>query len=102
MPLAPESIEAFFNHDTYVPDNLRDGIKAYIETGRPVGSFLAAIICNDLKGAVFSGHPGILINIPSIVRWFWNYAPSSCHGNENNYRGWTDARQKDMQERKSA
>lgn len=93
MNMEPEAIEAMDIDDTFIPQHLRDGIIAYIEIGRPVGNFLEGIICNDLKRAIFSAHPGVLVNVPSIVRWFWNFAPATCHGNENHYRGWIDAKQ---------
>lgn len=102
MNMESEAIEAMDMTDTFVPHHLRDGIIAYIEIGRSVGSFMTSIICNDLKGAVFSAHPGVLINIPSIVRWFWNYAPLDCHGSENHHRGYMDCKAREIMEQKES
>ena len=35
-----------------VPSHMHEGIVAYIETGRPVGGFLTALLSNDLMGAL--------------------------------------------------
>lgn len=96
MELSPEAIEAFTNDDTFVPPHLREGIINHIQTGRGVGNFLDAVLCNDLRNAIFCADRVSLQALPTIVRWLHNYAPSQCHGNENHVRGWIDAREADL------
>lgn len=96
MRLDQDAIEAFRLPDTFIPCHLRGPLQAHIERGAPVGSFLDAVLINDLKAAVFSADPITLRHLPTIVRWLWNFAPLQCHGNENHVRGWIDARQNDL------
>lgn len=35
-----------------LPGHMRDGLERYMTHGIPPGSFLEAVLCNDLKGAV--------------------------------------------------
>lgn len=95
MKLEPEAIEAFFDTDTFVPENLRPGLKRYIEDGVPVGSFLEAVLCNDLYKAVFKVDPITFLHLVTVVRWLWNFAPMDCHGSDAKVRGWIEARQHD-------
>ena len=37
-----------FRHQT-IPEHMRGGIERYVNHGIPPGSFLTAIICNDLS-----------------------------------------------------
>jgi len=97
VEIEPEAIEAFYFTDTFVPPSLRDGLIAYIEIGRSTGSFLTAVLCNNLQQAVFRADPATLPHLPTVVRWLWNFAPAQCHGSENHHRGWMDARQRDLE-----
>ena len=72
----------------YVPERMMKSIESYIEEGRPVGDFLTAIICNDLQGAVSRADDENIGNLPAYAAYFYNEAPSKCHGSKENMKDW--------------
>ena len=76
----------------YIRDQMLGAIKRYIENKLEPGSFLTAIICNDLKGAVQSAVQSAdeenLKNIPAFVSYFYNEAPSTCWGSIELMENW--------------
>ena len=71
-----------------LPEHMREGVKLYIERGIPPGSFLTAIICNDLREACGRADYINQHRIFEIVRWFWNEAPSPCWGSAERMKSW--------------
>lgn len=63
---------------TAEPAHIRGGIVRYIDEGIAPGSFLTAIICNDLIGACGKADGINRLALFDIVAWFWNESPSSC------------------------
>lgn len=78
--------------EAYIPDHMIDGVKRYIDEGIPPGSFLTAVICNDLKEAVGRADHINIKALPNIVSWFYNNAPRTCWGSEENFRAWVEAK----------
>lgn len=76
--------------DTFVPEHIRDGIKRYIEHGIRPGSFVTAVIQNDLRKAVGQADHVSLMSLPSIVGWFYVYAPALCCGAPERMEMWTE------------
>ena len=64
------------------------GIHRYIEQGIPPGSFLTAIIENDLKAAVERADDENMANLPAFVAYFYNQTPAGCWGSPENRRAW--------------
>jgi len=85
------TIELVLNLDT-VPYHIREGIEQYIRVGRPVGSFLTAVICNDLKIAVMKADDFNLPRLDDIVRFFYNQAPHACWGSKTIMDEWIKIR----------
>lgn len=78
-------------HDySRIPENLHDGLNAYVLTGRPTGQFLQAVISNDLKEACARGDLECLEALPTLVSWFYNVAPGSCWGSPEAYESWRE------------
>lgn len=72
----------------YIPDRMMPGIRRYIDDKIRPGDFLQAVICNNLKKAVFLADIENLENLPAFVAYFhWN-APSECHGSEEKMKAW--------------
>lgn len=71
-----------------IPEHMRGAMKRYLEDGIPPGSFLQAVLCNDLKGAVSRADQ---INIQYLKEWaqfmMWEL-PAACQGSEERYRNW--------------
>jgi hypothetical protein len=74
--------------ETGVPVTLHDGLRNYIAGRRPVGSFLTAVLSNDLAGAVVRADPGNKFALPEIVLFLHNYAPSPCWGSPEAVEAW--------------
>lgn len=71
-----------------IPDHTRDALKDYIERGVPVGSFLHAVLSNDLAGAVFKADRANKPAIADIVNWVYHHAPEACWGSEAKVIRW--------------
>ena len=74
----------------FIPEHMHNVLKLYIERGVPPGSFMSAVICNDLSGAMGRADHINQHRIFDIVKWFYNYAPIDCWGNEDKYHGWLE------------
>ena len=72
----------------YIPDYMQSGIELYINKGIPPGSFLTAIICNDLTTAVGQADNVNISNIPAYVNYFYNEVPSFCWGSKEKVIAW--------------
>jgi len=66
-----------------IPQKMQDSILAYVFDHVPVGSFLEAVICNDLRGAVGRADAENLPLLKLYVQWFFNVCPQLCVGAEN-------------------
>ena len=76
--------------DFYIPDRMLDGIKRYVEDGIIPGSFLRAIIENDLRNAVGCADDENLVNIPAYVSYFYNETPGACWGSKEKMKRWVE------------
>ncbi len=72
----------------YIRENMMESIKAYVEEGRPVGNFLQAVICNDLKEAVGRADDENIQNIPAFVAYFYTETPMACWGSFEKMQDW--------------
>lgn len=74
--------------DFEIQEYMKLPLYGYIYCHEPVGSFLMAVICNDLYRAVTSADENNLRNLPAYVHFFYNYAPASCWGSLKLYDYW--------------
>lgn len=72
----------------YIPDRMAEGLKAYIEIGRPTGGFLRAVLTNDLAEACVRADDENLANIPAYIAYLWNEAPAVCWGSKEKVDAW--------------
>lgn len=73
-----------------LPAGLRAGFRTYVERGVPPGSFICAVLKNDLAGATMRADPSNLAAMPSILRWLrWN-VPGACWGSTERFSEWCD------------
>jgi hypothetical protein len=75
-----------------VPDHLFEGLIEYLADRRPMGSFLTAIVSNDLMEACVRADPVNRYHICDVVLFLVNYAPADCWGSEKNVADWLAAR----------
>jgi hypothetical protein len=71
-----------------IPDHGRANLQRYIEHGVPPGSFLEAVICNDLKEACMRADDINQRRIFDYVQFLYQYAPSVAWGSIEKYGGW--------------
>lgn len=75
-----------------VPELLQGGLARYLEHGCPPGSFLRAVLSNDMRGALLKGDQDSLHSLRGIVTWLHNAAPEGCWGSEAAMTTWCEAR----------
>ena len=76
-----------FDYDR-IPENLMGGLKRYIEQKVLPGSFLTAVLENNLSEAVGRADIRSLYILPIIVCWLYNEAPGSCWGSPEKVKAW--------------
>ena len=74
--------------EAQVPWPLHDGLVHYLVAHRPVGSFLTAVLSNDLMGAVARGDDTNRAHLHHIVSFLLNYAPDDCWGTPARVETW--------------
>lgn len=62
------------------PPHIRESIDAYVKDGRQTGSFLEAVLANDLKEAIGRADEDNLDALPHIVCYLYNEVPSIAWG----------------------
>ena len=83
----------------HIPDRMMNGITRYIEHGTKPGSFLEAIIINDLSSAVANADDENIGNIPAYVAYFYNHTPQGCWGSDAKMQNWMDKKWAESQNR---
>jgi hypothetical protein len=69
------------NFDRYnIPMHTRGALERYVVNGYEPGSFLMAVLTNDLMGAVGRADDMNRYALFDICLWLYNEAPSNCHG----------------------
>ena len=76
-----------------IPEHMHNGLRLYVEEHIPTGSFLEAVISNNLRDAVAQADDKNIRNIPAFVNWLYNSAPGDCWGSPEAYAKWLAKRQ---------
>jgi hypothetical protein len=75
-------------HIDCVPEHMHDGVCLWLLHGIAPGSFLSAVICNDLKESFGRADE---INRDCLFEWvqfFYNHTPHDCWGSEERAAAW--------------
>lgn len=83
------------NYDTFPTEHMRGAVKRWIENGIPPGSFLSAVIRNDLKDACGRADDENRRALWQIVAWFYNEAPVGSWGSPDALKSWRGLNQSD-------
>jgi len=78
------------NQYTPIPDHTRETLIAYVIDRHPPGSFLRAVMENNLTEAVCQADELNLPAIHPIVVWAYNFVPALARGNPAKVRSWLD------------
>lgn len=81
-----------------IPERMREGIELYVNNGIRPGDFLQAVIANLLTEAVMRADGENMANLPAYCNYFYNYAPSGCHGSEKIMERWIDQKRIEREE----
>lgn len=71
-----------------VPPHMWDAVEGYYLHGFAPGSFLAAVLSNDLMEALGRADDVNAIAIRDWCRFLYNYTPSGSYGSPERYRAW--------------
>ncbi len=72
-----------------VPDHLREGLVRYFKDGVLPGSFLQAVLCNDLTQAVSRADPRAFAGLRRLVEFLMWEAPLQSWGSRVRVLAWT-------------
>lgn len=71
-----------------MPRNIKDIIDLYVDKGYPVGSFLYAVLTNNLFEAAARADQQNQFALTSICQYIYNYTPGSCWGSVKAVKDW--------------
>jgi hypothetical protein len=71
-----------------IPEHMLDAVAGYVDNHYPVGSFLQAVISNDLYRAVRMADDLNRDRLVNYVSFFYNHAPATCWGSPEAYASW--------------
>lgn len=77
-----------FSQYDAIPLNIRRSLRDYLTDGIDPGSFLFAVITNDLRQAIGRADRDSLAAIKEIVMFLMNRTPGICHGTSNRFYDW--------------
>ena len=73
-----------------IPERMMPGIKRYVEKGIIPGTFLQAVICNNLKEAFMLADDENFKNIAAYVGYFYNEVPADAWGSHEKMMQWSE------------
>lgn len=74
-----------------IPDYMRGGMERWIENGVPAGSFMMAVLRNDLRGACEKADDVNQRMLFNYVQFLYSDAPSPCWGSPEKVNAWMEA-----------
>lgn len=72
----------------YVPEHTYNALKNYFDNCWEPGSFLMAVLCNDLMEASFRADHVNKHHLAEIATWVYHTAPRGSWGNKEIVRSW--------------
>lgn len=87
------------DYSTVPAAHMRDAVQRYLEQGIPGGSFLMAVVENDLIRAAACADDVNRHLLFEWAGWFYNYAPAGSYGSRESADHWMKYRQSLLRER---
>jgi len=81
------------SNEELLPEHMRDAMRNYLFHRIEPGSFLAAVLCNDLRGAVGSADRINKQALTEIVQFCMWALPSNAWGSTERVAAWLAARE---------
>lgn len=85
-----------------VPSHNHEGLLNWVNHGIPAGSFIMAVLSNDLRETFGRADHINRHCVPEIVGWLFNVAPSACWGSPECVREWRAMHQRSRDEASTA
>ena len=73
-----------------IPEYMIGSLRRYIENGIEPGSFLSAVLCNDLRGACECADDTNRSRLFEYVKFLYSYAPAGCWGSQERFEKWLE------------
>lgn len=74
----------------HIKQDTIETINLYVTHGLPPGSFVSAVLANDLMGAFSKADEKNMIAMLPIVTYIYNEIPGNCHGSYERVKQWID------------
>lgn len=87
-PILWPRLELTIERRNMVPRAPKEGIDRYVDHGVPTGSFLLAVLSNDLFEAVARADEYNQLALVEICRYIHDYTPNTCHGSPERVAAW--------------
>lgn len=71
-----------------LPGHMRDSVRLWIERAIPPGSFLTAVLCNDLFEALGRADEVNANALKNYAIYFHIFAPRGCYGSPERFAEW--------------
>ena len=75
-----------------IPKGIKYSLEEYFDRRRPTGSFLHAVLCNDLMNACSRADCYNIVLLPAIMSYIYNNLPVNCYGSPKIVKEWLDGR----------
>jgi len=76
----------------FIPEHCRGGLAAYLQWGQPVGSFLTAVLRNDLISAVLRADDKNVVRLHHYAAFLHAFADPRSYGSEEAVAAWLDVK----------
>lgn len=73
-----------------LPEHMQEGMQLWVERGIEPGSFLTAVLCNDLMGALGKADSTNIDRLKDYGMFLYNEVPSTCFGSREKVRAWAE------------
>lgn len=73
-----------------LPYHTQSELRRYVEEGYMPGSFLTAVLCNDLFKAVAHADSSNIATLDDLVKFIYNRVDSRAWGSAQRMREWTE------------
>ncbi len=74
-----------------IPGHCEPSMRAYLMRGQPVGSFLQAVLSNDLMDAAFRADSGNIAQLRTYALLLMGVFPDEAHGSRQKYNAWIES-----------
>ena len=78
-----------------IPEGVLSELYNYVQTRRPTGDFLYAVLTNDLLSAFAHADQDSVAGMPGLIRFiYWEVEPGYCWGSPEKVKAWLSQKPK--------